>query len=87
MSNERSQRVAHRSPGEHDVEKEITSSHNDKFILHDSEGVEDLHNGVNGRKVDDFIERRRQEPEVKDQLHAIWYVPQLYLLAPFRSVV
>lgn len=77
MSNERSQPVAHRSPGKHDVEKEIILSHNDKFVLHNSEGVEDLHNGINGRKIDNFIERRCQEPEVNDQLHAIWYVLQL----------
>ena len=71
-----SQPVAHRFPGEHDIEKENISSHNDMFILHDSEGFEEFVKDPKAHTVNNFIERRLKQSEVKDQLHAIWYVPR-----------
>ena len=76
MNDETSQPVAHRIPSKHDIEEEITSSHNEMFVLHDSEGFEEFHKDPYGRKINDFIERRLNQPEVKDRLHAIWYVLQ-----------
>ena len=45
------------------------------FVLHDSVGLEGARPGLYGA-VRDFIEGYRTQPDVKDQLHAIWYVLQ-----------
>ena len=73
-NDETPQPVAHRIPGKHNIEEEITSSHNDMFVLHDSEGFEEFHKDPYHDKINDFIESRLKQSEVKDQLHAIWYV-------------
>ena len=67
-----SQPVAHRVPGVHDIEREIISSHNEMFILHDSEGFGDRFDDAYGCKIDNFIQGRRKQLEIKDRLHAIW---------------
>jgi hypothetical protein len=72
-----SQPVSHGTSSGHDIEKEIISPINDMFILHDSEGLEDdtLEALELYEPVRNFIEGRRAQPDVQDQLHAIWYVP------------
>lgn len=60
-----------------DIDQEITSEQNNRFILHDSEGF------VAGetdhyRRVERFITRRSREPELRNQLHAIWLAPILH---------
>jgi hypothetical protein len=65
--------VSHIVPSEHNIEREITSPVNDMFILHDSPGLEDQ-DWSTYDTVQNFIEGRRTQPDVKNQLHAIWYV-------------
>jgi len=65
------QRVEHERAGKHNIEDEIISPNNDMFILHDSEGFERL-NTSKYDAVREFIEGRRKQPKLEDQLHAIW---------------
>jgi hypothetical protein len=70
------QHESHRFASKHNIEDEIISPSNDMFILHDSEGFERLR-PQKSDTVHGFIERRLGQRELKDQLHAIWYVPPL----------
>ncbi|KIK20090.1 hypothetical protein PISMIDRAFT_106397, partial [Pisolithus microcarpus 441] len=65
--------VARDRPGQADIEQEFTSPENDRLILHDSKGFEPA-DGGNYETVKSFIERRKNMPDIKDQLHAVWYV-------------
>ncbi|KAI6134282.1 hypothetical protein EV401DRAFT_1344586 [Pisolithus croceorrhizus] len=58
-------------PGKADIEKELISQENDRFVLHDSKGFEPA-DGVNCDDVKLFIENRKKRELVKDQLHAVW---------------
>ncbi|KAI6046612.1 hypothetical protein EDC04DRAFT_2887878 [Pisolithus marmoratus] len=58
-------------PGKADIEKELISPQNDRFVLHDSKGFEPAE-GANCDDVKSFIERRKKQEHVKDQLHAVW---------------
>lgn len=82
MNGETFQRVSHQLPGKHNIEDEIISPSNDMFILHDSEGFERLR-GEKSNAVHEFIERRLDKRELRDQLHAIWYEP--FLSDSFRQ--
>lgn len=67
-----SQDVEHgRTPGVSDIDKEITSDHNPRLVLHDSQGFSHGHPG-NFEIVQDFIQKRSQMA-LKDRLHAIWF--------------
>ncbi|KAI5985509.1 hypothetical protein EDD15DRAFT_1634103 [Pisolithus albus] len=57
--------------GKADIETELTSPVNDKFILHDSQGFEP-HERDNHMVVKAFIERRKKMEDIRDQLHAVW---------------
>ena len=58
--------------GIHDIEHQITYD-GSNFIFHDSQGFE---SGAIEELEDvwKFIEKRSGTTEVKDQLHAIWYL-------------
>ncbi|KAG2125429.1 hypothetical protein DEU56DRAFT_824995 [Suillus clintonianus] len=58
-------------PGEADIDHEFVSLQNDRFVLHDSKGFEPGEES-NVNIVRDFIGRRRNMAELKDQLHAVW---------------
>ncbi|KAI6113482.1 hypothetical protein EDD16DRAFT_1138069 [Pisolithus croceorrhizus] len=58
-------------PGKADIEKELISPQNDRFVLHDSKGFEPA-DGVNCDDVKLFIEDRKKREQLKDQLHAVW---------------
>jgi hypothetical protein len=58
-------------PGEATIDKGYTSKENPFFILHDSQGFEPGDNGTFGI-VSKFIEQRRNESLLRDQLHAVW---------------
>ncbi|KAI5991360.1 hypothetical protein EDC04DRAFT_2911527 [Pisolithus marmoratus] len=58
-------------PGKADIEEELISPQNDRFVLHDSKGFEPADN-VNSDAVKLFIEDRKKREYVKDQLHAVW---------------
>ena len=64
--------VATDTAGKADINKELKSPQNDRFILHDSRGFES-DGGDNYDVVKDFIESRKNEPDIRNQLHAIWY--------------
>ncbi|KAG1797966.1 hypothetical protein EV424DRAFT_1441295 [Suillus variegatus] len=68
--------VAHNQPGEADIDREFISSHNDKFVLHDSKGFEPGEED-NLNLVRDFINRRSAMPDLKDKLHAVWLCFQI----------
>ncbi|KAI6003254.1 hypothetical protein F5J12DRAFT_893880 [Pisolithus orientalis] len=58
-------------PGEADIEKEFISPQNDRFVLHDSKGFEPAERN-NYSSVKTFVENRKRQPHIKDQLHAVW---------------
>jgi hypothetical protein len=64
-------------PGKADINEEIPSDLNPRFVLHDSLGFEggDI---SNLQIVQNFIKTRNGLPDLKDQLHAIWYAYYLY---------
>lgn len=64
--------VAHDKPGEASIDKEFISSQNDRFVLHGSKGFEPGEQD-NLKIVRDFIGHRRAMPDLKDQLHAVWW--------------
>jgi hypothetical protein len=71
------QSVSHGDAGKSNIDTEIFSADNDKFVLHDSQGFEP--GEVDNLKiVQEFIERRSNMPHIKDRLHAIWSAPTLY---------
>ncbi|KAI6108352.1 hypothetical protein F5141DRAFT_111183 [Pisolithus sp. B1] len=57
--------------GKADINKELTSPENDRFILHDSQGFEPAESD-NHKVVKAFIERRKMMRDIRDQLHAVW---------------
>jgi predicted GTPase len=65
------QNVSHEISGVSDINKEITSRQNTRFIMHDSQGFAagETHNYATVQK---FIADRAKEPKLKDRLHAIW---------------
>ncbi|KAG1813471.1 hypothetical protein EV424DRAFT_1349050 [Suillus variegatus] len=64
--------VEHDKPGEACIDDEFTSRENNRFVLHDSKGFEPGEE-KNLKIVQDFIERRKNMPDLKDQLHAVWW--------------
>ncbi|KAI6108775.1 hypothetical protein EV401DRAFT_2199903 [Pisolithus croceorrhizus] len=68
--------VATDRPGKADIDKEYTSPQNDRLILHDSKGFEPA-DGGNYDTVKSFIQKRKRENDIKDQLHAVWLCFQI----------
>ncbi|KAI6043671.1 hypothetical protein EDC04DRAFT_3138311 [Pisolithus marmoratus] len=68
--------VATHRPGGADVEQELRSPHDDRFVFHDSRGFEPGDAG-NYETVKSFLERRKKMPDINDQLHAIWLCFQI----------
>ncbi|KAF8883255.1 hypothetical protein BD779DRAFT_1472570 [Infundibulicybe gibba] len=64
--------VLHDRAGFWSIEKEIIPPHNDRFVLHDWQGFAPGE-VANFNVVRNFIQRRANMPDVKDQLHAIWF--------------
>jgi hypothetical protein len=60
-------------PGKADIEKEILSKENDRFVLHDSRGFE-IGEEANLKVINDFISKRSKATNLRDKLHAIWLV-------------
>ncbi|KAG2746346.1 hypothetical protein P692DRAFT_20836147 [Suillus brevipes Sb2] len=63
--------TSHDRPGEASIDHEFISPQNDRFVLHDSKGFEPGSED-NLKTVRDFIDQRRANPDLKDQLHAVW---------------
>ncbi|KAF4565356.1 hypothetical protein EYR36_001927 [Pleurotus pulmonarius] len=68
--------VSEDRPGVSDINFEITSTDNDRFVVHDSKGFEHGED-KNLNAVQRFIEERRGMPELKDKLHAIWLCTEI----------
>ncbi|KAG6336076.1 hypothetical protein ID866_3002 [Astraeus odoratus] len=60
------------------IDKELVSKQNDRFILHDSQGLEPGET-ENYSAIKSFIKRRSSHTDIKEQLHAIWFCFQIPL--------
>ncbi|KAI6103036.1 hypothetical protein F5141DRAFT_1211784 [Pisolithus sp. B1] len=58
-------------PGKANIEEELISPQNNRFVLHDSNGFEPADN-FNCDAVKLFIQDRKKREHVRDQLHAVW---------------
>jgi hypothetical protein len=67
------QAVSHSGAGVSNINTAIIASENGRFVLHDSQGFEHGEGG-NFKKVVDFLKARKDMPNVRDQVHAVWYV-------------
>jgi hypothetical protein len=58
----------------HNIEDELIFTNHTGYIFHDSRGFEA--GGEDELKiVQEFVRRKSRERELKDRLHAIWFVP------------
>ncbi|KAJ7059137.1 hypothetical protein C8F01DRAFT_274120 [Mycena amicta] len=76
--------VSHHQAGECDINEEIKSPQNDRFVLHDSKGFEPGDtNNLNTAKS--FIESR-SGPKVplNERVHAVWYVQCVVVVEHFH---
>lgn len=60
-------------PGQGDIEEELSSPQNERFILHSCE----LREGNDYDTVKAFIANRKRMSHIKDQLHAVWLCVQV----------
>ena len=67
------QSVSHFTAGISNINTAIIANENGRFVLHDSQGFEHGE-GNNLQKVIDFLKARKEMPNVRDQVHAVWYV-------------
>ena len=65
--------MSHSEAGVSNINTAIIASENGRFVLHDSQGFEHGE-GDNFEKVVDFLKARKDMPNVRDQVHAVWYV-------------
>jgi hypothetical protein len=57
----------------HDIEDELIFTNHTGYIFHDSRGFEA--GGEDELKiVQEFVRRKSREPQLKDRLHAIWFI-------------
>ena len=59
-----------------DINKELISKQNNRFILHDSKGFEQGEDD-NFATVAQFIKVRRNIEDIKEQLHAVWCIDSM----------
>ncbi|KAJ7668875.1 hypothetical protein B0H17DRAFT_1087324 [Mycena rosella] len=65
-------KVSHFNPGDAEIDKEITSEINPRFVLHDSKGFEPSKLDTFD-VVSDFLQRKSATSlELKERLHAVW---------------
>ncbi|KAJ8597151.1 hypothetical protein M405DRAFT_836649 [Rhizopogon salebrosus TDB-379] len=62
---------SHNQRGICDIETELFSPQNDRFVLHDSKGFEPSEDETY-TVVKEFVQHRRKQRDLKDQLHAVW---------------
>ncbi|KAJ6590739.1 hypothetical protein B0H10DRAFT_2092139 [Mycena sp. CBHHK59/15] len=68
--------VSDKTPGKHDINVPLTSSTNNRIVIHDSQGFE-TGEEENIQKVLDFINDRSNMPALGDRLHAIWVCAEI----------
>ncbi|EDR09845.1 uncharacterized protein LACBIDRAFT_325701 [Laccaria bicolor S238N-H82] len=70
--------VSHANAGISDIGTAIIAKENGRFVLHDSQGFEHGEDD-NFKKVIDFLKARKDMPNVRDQVHAVWLCFQVSL--------
>lgn len=70
-SNKGTKLTADDRPGTANIEEALESPENERFILHDSQGFESG-DDANYAVAKNFIQKRKVDPDVSEQLHAIW---------------
>ena len=65
--------MSHSNAGISNINTAIIAKENGRFVLHDSQGFEHGE-GENLKNVVDFLKDRKDMPNVRDQVHAVWYV-------------
>ena len=68
-----SQNASHSNAGISTINTAIIAKENGRFVLHDSQGFEHVE-GENFKNVIDFLKDRKDTPNVRGQVHAVWYV-------------
>ena len=69
----------------HNVEDEIIFANHKGYVFHDSRGFES--GGENELKtVQAFVRRKSRERQLKNRLHAIWFVPLATYNSKFHEV-
>ena len=68
-----SQDMSHLNAGISNINTAIIAKEKGRFVLHDSQGFEHG-KGENFKNVIDFLKDRKDMPNVRDQVHAVWYV-------------
>ncbi|KAG2140935.1 uncharacterized protein EDB93DRAFT_647877 [Suillus bovinus] len=63
--------VSEHRRGEADIEREFIAPENERFVLHDSQGFE-AGDGEIFTTAKKFISCRREMPELRDKIHAVW---------------
>jgi hypothetical protein len=59
--------------GLHNIEDELVFTNHDGYVFHDSRGFES--GGEDELKiVQDFVRSKSREKQLRDRLHAIWFV-------------
>ena len=59
--------------GEHDINDELIFTNHNGYIFHDSRGFE-AGSEYELEKVQEFVKSKSQQKQLKDRLHAIWFV-------------
>ena len=68
-----SQNASHSNAGISTINTAIMAKENGRFVLHDSQGF-GHGDGENFKNVVDFLKDRKDMPNVRGQVHAVWYV-------------
>ena len=67
------QTVSHSGAGISNINAGIIANNNGKFVLHEGQGFEHGEH-ENFKQAVDFLKARKDMPNVRDQVHAVWYV-------------
>jgi hypothetical protein len=69
----------------HNIEDELVFTNHTGYIFHDSCGFEA--GGEDELKiVQEFVRRKSRERQLKDRLHAIWFVPSRIYPSEFHKI-
>ena len=67
------QSASHSTADMLDINTAIIANDNGRVVLHNSQGFE-YREDENFKKVVDFLKARKDMSNVRDQVHAVWYV-------------
>jgi hypothetical protein len=72
--------------GHHNIDYELIFERHNGYIFHDSRGFE-AGSDDELKIVQDFVRRKSRKKQLKDRLHAIWFVSVRYLQSQFHKVI